>query len=62
MPIDIMSNLMERAAEVPAHKDPSRAPDDFVALNKSLRACFVCRLVKSERQVGCCVFKEKQTL
>ena len=26
-------------------------PTDFVATNKSLRCCFVCRLVKSERQV-----------
>eukprot|EP00798_Chlamydomonas_sp_ICE-L_P005071 gene5071-34866_t len=44
-----MSHL-DRAAEVPAHKDPNRALDDFVALNKSLRSCFVCRLVKSEKQ------------
>lgn len=46
-----MSKL-DRAAEVPAHKDPNKDPGDFVALNKSLRSCFVCRLVKSERQVG----------
>ncbi len=46
-----MADHLARAAEVPAHKDPSRAPDDFVALNKALRSCFVCRLVKSEKQV-----------
>ncbi|KAG1654134.1 hypothetical protein FOA52_006121 [Chlamydomonas sp. UWO 241] len=41
---------MERRADVPAHLDRNKQPDDFVALNKSLRTCFVCRLVKSERQ------------
>lgn len=42
---------LSNAAPVPAHKDPNKASDDFVALNKSMRACYVCRLVKSERQV-----------
>ena len=37
------------AAEV-----PSIGGGDFVPLNKALRACFVCRLIKSDRQVcGC---------
>mmetsp|Transcript_4488 Transcript_4488/g.9655 ORF Transcript_4488/g.9655 Transcript_4488/m.9655 type:complete len:130 (-) Transcript_4488:518-907(-) len=57
-----MSHLA-KAAEVPAHRDPSKDPADFVALNKSLRACFVCRLIKSEMQFlesGCdnCQFLE----
>jgi len=47
-----MAQGLERAADVPAHLDRNKPPDDFVALNKSLRACFVCRLIKSERQVG----------
>ena len=38
-------------AEVPAHRDPNKEVNDYVALGKSLRACFVCRLVKSEKQV-----------
>ena len=42
---------MERAAAAPQHLDPSRDPADFVATNKAMRCCFVCRLVKSERQV-----------
>jgi transcription elongation factor SPT4 len=49
-------NSLEHAADVPAHKDINRDPADYVALNKSLRACFVCRLVKSETQfveAGC---------
>ena len=49
---------MPGAAAVPAHLDRNKDPADFVALNKSLRACFVCRLVKSYAQVrsnGCCV-------
>jgi len=41
-----------QGAEAPAHHDPSKEATDFVATNKSLRCCFVCRLVKSERQVG----------
>lgn len=47
---------MPGAAAVPAHLDRNKDPADFVALNKSLRACFVCRLVKSYAQVrgrGC---------
>lgn len=42
-------------AEVPAHKDPNRDPGDYVYLNKTLRACQVCKLIKSERQVGRCL-------
>lgn len=54
---------MERAADVPAHMDRHKDPADFVALDKSLRACFVCRLVKSQAQfedMGCdnCEFLE----
>ena len=41
------------AADVPAHLDRNKDPTDVVAINKSLRACFVCRLVKSEKQVSC---------
>mmetsp|Transcript_26601 Transcript_26601/g.67767 ORF Transcript_26601/g.67767 Transcript_26601/m.67767 type:complete len:130 (+) Transcript_26601:70-459(+) len=45
-----------RFAEAPAHKDPSREAGDFVYTNKAMRCCFICRLVKSERQfleTGC---------
>jgi hypothetical protein len=42
---------MSGRAEVPHHGDPYKQTDDFIATNKSLRACFVCRLVKSENQV-----------
>lgn len=41
-----------RVAEVPSLGRPIKGDNDFVALNKMLRACFVCRLVKTERQVG----------
>eukprot|EP00199_Chlamydomonas_sp_CCMP681_P004745 CAMPEP_0119116270 /NCGR_PEP_ID=MMETSP1180-20130426/52187_1 /TAXON_ID=3052 ORGANISM="Chlamydomonas cf sp, Strain CCMP681" /NCGR_SAMPLE_ID=MMETSP1180 /ASSEMBLY_ACC=CAM_ASM_000741 /LENGTH=129 /DNA_ID=CAMNT_0007105399 /DNA_START=220 /DNA_END=609 /DNA_ORIENTATION=- len=52
---------MDRVAEAPAHKEANKDPSDFVATNKSMRCCFVCRLVKSERQfieAGCenCAF------
>ena len=45
----------QRIAEVPSLGRPIKGDNDFVALNKMLRACFVCRLVKTERQVGCIV-------
>jgi hypothetical protein len=38
-------------AEVPNLGRPIKGDGDFVALNKMLRACFVCRLIKTERQV-----------
>jgi hypothetical protein len=41
---------MENAAPAPAHLE-AKDPADFFATNKSLRACFACRLVKSQRQV-----------
>ncbi|KAI8464707.1 MAG: hypothetical protein J3K34DRAFT_525980 [Monoraphidium minutum] len=47
---------VQRSAEVPNMGRPIKNDNDFVALNKMLRACFVCRLVKTERQfieVGC---------
>lgn len=40
-----------RRAEVPAHRDPNKDPGDFAPTNKNLRACFVCRLLKTEVQV-----------
>lgn len=40
-----------RSAEAPAHKDPSKDASDFIYTNKAMRCCFICRLVKSERQV-----------
>lgn len=43
---------MKRVADAPAHMEPNKDPSDFVATNKSMRCCFVCRLVKSERQVS----------
>jgi hypothetical protein len=42
---------LQRMAEVPSLGRPIKGDGDFVALNKMLRACFVCRLVKTERQV-----------
>ncbi|KIZ03639.1 putative Transcription elongation factor SPT4 [Monoraphidium neglectum] len=47
---------LQRMAEVPSLGRPIKGDGDFVALNKMLRACFVCRLVKTERQfieAGC---------
>jgi hypothetical protein len=41
----------QHAAEVPSLGRPIKGDGDFAALNKLLRACFVCRLVKTERQV-----------
>jgi hypothetical protein len=41
-----------RAADAPAHKDPYKDPADFSHTNKAMRCCYVCRLVKTERQVG----------
>jgi hypothetical protein len=41
-----------QGAEVPSLGRAIRGDNDFVALNKMLRACHVCRLVKTERQVG----------
>jgi transcription elongation factor SPT4 len=41
---------MADAAPAPAHLEPSRDPADFLLTNKSLRACFACRLVKSYKQ------------
>lgn len=39
------------AAEVPSLGRPIKDDKDFIHLNKALRACFVCRLVKTENQV-----------
>ncbi|GBF97153.1 transcription elongation factor-like [Raphidocelis subcapitata] len=46
----------QHAAEVPSLGRPIKGDGDFAALNKMLRACFVCRLIKTERQfeeAGC---------
>lgn len=44
-------------AEVPSLGSGStRGDNDFIALNKQLRACHVCRLIKTERQVHTAVF------
>lgn len=42
---------LSRVAEVPSLGRPIKGDNDFNKLNKELRACFVCRLVKTERQV-----------
>eukprot|EP00877_Chromochloris_zofingiensis_P002724 jgi/Chrzof1/12452/Cz06g34340.t1 len=53
-------------AEVPSLGSGStRGDNDFIALNKQLRACHVCRLIKTERQFlesGCdnCRFLEME--
>jgi hypothetical protein len=39
-------------AEVPSLGRPVTNDQEFIALNKALRACFVCRLIKTERQVS----------
>jgi hypothetical protein len=41
---------MSGRAEVP-HLAEAQKADDFVAINKALRACFVCRLIKTDQQV-----------
>lgn len=41
----------QHVAEVPNLGRPVTDDRDFILLNRQLRACFVCRLVKTERQV-----------
>ena len=40
----------QHVAEVPNLGRPIKGDNDFAILNKQLRACFVCRLIKTERQ------------
>ncbi len=55
-PVSLQTMAEGTFAEVPSLKDPGRDATDFAALNKALRACHVCRLIKSDRQVSepCC--------
>jgi hypothetical protein len=41
---------LSKAAAVPALLSSNDKEQDYMHLNKALRACFLCRLVKSEAQ------------
>jgi hypothetical protein len=48
--------MSQRVAPVPALGDRvmTGADGEFAALNKQLRACYVCKLIKTGTQVGSC--------